>query len=516
MFTLLTILACRPESAVEPDRIRFGLTADPPSLNPLVGNESSGYEVEHYLFESLIDLNPDTLEYRPKIAERWEISDDHKTYTFYLRKNVKWHDGVPLTADDVLFSYNLIMDAKTDDAFLKIYYKDITSVEKLDDYTVRFHYGKIYFKALDFCGGIPILPKHILEHDPDINQSHFNRAPVGNGPYRFASWDTGKKIVLTRNEDYWDKKPEIKTIEYKIVSDPSVAFQLLKKGDLDQFGLRIVQWVKQTDSEKFNAHFQKLKYTGHAYSYIGWNENKKFFADVRVRRAMTMLIDIEKLRTKLFYALVDPLYSPFHPKSPQYNPGIKPLPYDVAGAKKILTEAGWADSDGDGWLDKDGVKFKFTILFPSVSTSSDRIATIIKEDFKKVGIDMDIARLEWTAYLDKMDAREFDATISAWTMPFEGDPYQLWHSSQAKENKSSDYIGFADPRLDPLMEAARVEFDTKKRNELYWKFQEILYDDQPYTFLYVMPSMEAVSRRFTNVVVHKAGTDPLEWKITTP
>lgn len=504
--------ACRPDYEVPPDTLRQVLGAEPSTLNPILASDAYSGEINGYVFDSLMETDLDTLEYKPKMAERWEISEDRKTYTFYLRKDVRWHDGVPFTADDVVFTFNAIKDPKTNAAVMQVYYQDVERVEKIDDHTVKFVYSKVYFKGLSVCGFIPLVPKHILE-GADMEHHRFSRSPVGLGPYRFKSWDTNKKIVLVRNEDYWGEKPEIKRVEYLLVGDSSMALQLLKKGLIDVYEMRAIEWVRQTGSAKFGENFYKLSYPGRGYSYIGWNAKGAYFSDKRVRRAMTLLIDLEKIKNKIQFGLANFVTGPFFPFSKQNDPGVKPLAHDVAGAKRLLAEAGWVDTNGDGWLDKDGKRFSFSYLYPSASKFSERLGTILKEEAKRVGIDVKIARLEWAAFLERTKKRDFDAVSLAWGMPFESDPYQLWHSSQADIEGSSNYVSYANPEADKLIEAARVEFDEEKRNGYYHRFQRILYDEQPYTFMLANPILVAVSKRFDNVVVHKAGLNPLEWKV---
>ena len=505
--------ACSLERPVPPDTIRYHLPAEPATLNSIIAQDGYASEINSFIFDRLVDINPDTLKYKPKIAKRWEISEDKKTYVFYLREDVTWHDGHPLTADDVVFSYKSIMDPNVDSMVLKVYYKDIKEVRKIDDYTVQFIYADIYFKGFEVCALIDILPKHILEKVKNLDQAPFSRAPLGSGPYRFESWKTGKEIVLVRNENYWDKKPEIRRIQFKIVHDSTIALQVLKKGLLDYSSLRIIQWVKQTDTPKFRQMFSKLLYPGRIYDYIAWNQKNPIFKEKKVRQAMTMLVNRDMIRKKLMFGLGRIMTGPFFPYSKQYNSKIQPLLYDPETAKRLLEEVGWRDTDGDGILDKGGKKFEFEFLFSAGSKIADRYATILKEDLKKVGILMDISRLEWAAFMDRLNTRKFDAVSLAWSIPLEGDPYQVWHSSQVEVKGSSNFISFSNERADELMEAARVEFDPEKRNALYHEFQNILDDEQPYTFLFNTPNLVAVSKRFTNVKIHRLGLDLLEWKI---
>lgn len=514
---LLVLVSCTlpTSSSTEKKRLRIHLSSEPAILNPILATDAYASHINKFLFDSLIERDLDTLEFIPKIAERWTISDDKKVYTFYMRRDVKWHDGQPLTADDVVFSYDLIMNPQVQAPHLKVYYQDIESVKKLDDYTVQFKYKTIYYKALTFCGMMDILPKHLLHNKIDsFAQIPFSRAPLGNGPYVFKEWKTNKRIVLTRNENYWDKKPDIRQIEFSIIPDSAIALQVLKKGDLDLLDLRPIQWDRQTNTEKFLSQFQKLKYPNPGFSYIGWNHQSVFFKDTRVRTAMTHMIDRQKINQKLNYNLGEIVTGPFVPFAPQYNQNIKPLAYDVKRAQQLLNDAGWKDTNNNGLLDKDGREFEFDFIYPASSKAVERISTILKEDLEKIGIKMNISKMEWGAFLNRIvEKRQFDATSLSWSSSIDSDPYQVWHSSHAHQERSSNFIAFANVEADRIMEMARTEFDDKKRNELYWQFHQIIHDLQPYTFLYNFPALVVVSRRFENVKVHKLGLDITEWTV---
>ncbi len=498
----------------EGDWLIYHIGAEPATLNPITATDAYESIVNSgNIYETLVKRDNETLEIIPLLADRWEISEDKLVYTFSIKRGIKWHDGIQFTSHDVVFSYEKIMDPKVDAPALRGYYKDIKRVEALDDYTVRFTYARPYFLALEFCGGMNIVPKHIFENG-DFNTNPAGRQPIGTGPYRFLKWETGKEIVLERNESYWGKKPNIKRIVFKIITDPTVTLQVLKRGEIDFSGLTPIQWSRQTSSERFKKHFEKLSYFTPNYSFIGWNTNTPFFKDKRVRTAMTYLVNRKLILEKILYNLGEVVTNPFYINSPEYDKSIKPYPYDPLKAKQLLDQAGWVDHDGDGIRDKEGVKFGFEFLLPSGSVTGEQISTILKEELKKVGIKMNIRRLEWAVFTKQLDERKFDAVTLSWAMGVESDPYQIWHSSQAE--RGSNFVGFKNKEADQLIEKARTEFNRKKRIELYRRFAEIVYQDQPYTFLFCRKSTVALQRRFKGVKVHPLGLDPLEWFVPLP
>lgn len=506
--------ACHAGVTTDPATLRISMGAEPDTLNPILASDAYASQILDYVNDYLIERDPDTLEFEPRLATGWEISPDHLRYTFHLRKDVFWHDGTPFTADDVVYSFDKIKDPTVEAPFLRVYYADIVKAEKLDPTTVRFVYSKPYFLGLSVCGGIPIIPKQIFEDGTDFNHHPASRRPIGTGPFTFVEWRTNKKIVLARNEKYWGDKPGLARIEFKIVTDSTIALQILKKGELDMASLRPIQWVRQTGTEKFTTLFNRFQYLVPGYNYIGWNNKNPLFVDRRVRLAMTHLIDREKLLAKINFGLGRIVESPFFPGAAQYAKDLPSIPHDVAAARRLLAEAGWRDSDHDGILDREGRIFSFTFLYPASSKFAERVAPILKEDFKNNGIDMRIERLEWAAFLARIEKKEFDVVTLGWSTSFESDPYQIWHSSQAQIERGSNFIAFENQEVDRLIEAARVEFNDERRNALYAKFQKILHEEQPYTFLFASDSLVAVARRFGNVVVHKAGLDPREWTVT--
>jgi peptide/nickel transport system substrate-binding protein len=505
----ISFLPAFADTPADGDWLINHLSAEPATLNPITATDAYASNIDDYIYESLLKRDEKTLELVPVLAESWEISKDHLTYTFHLKKNIQWQDGFPFTARDVRYSFDRIRDPKVDAAHLRNYYQDIEKLDVLDDYTVRFHYRIPYFRALEFCGGIPLVPAHLFKPSDDFNSHPIGRHPVGTGPYQLLEWKTGEEIVLVKNERYWGQKPHLKRIVFKIITDSTVALQVLKQGALDLMSLRPIQWMKQTNNERFQESYAKLKYYLPSYNYIGWNLRRPLFSDRLVRRAMTMLVPRQTILDKILFGLGVVVSGPFYVNGPDYVHSIEPLPYDPEAAVKLLKAAGWEDHDGDGILDKDGTPFSFEFLITAGSKFAEQLATILQENLKDIGIRMEIIKLEWAVFIQRIQGHDFDACTLGWSLGWESDPYQVWHSSQA--DKGSNFIGFKNAEADRIIEEARKEFDPDKRHQMYHRLHEIIHEEQPYTFLFTMEALVAVSRRFQNVNVYRMGLAPREW-----
>ncbi|MDT8395794.1 MAG: peptide-binding protein [bacterium] len=484
------------------------LSAEPATLNPVTATDVYEGSVNGYIYESLLERDNRTLDLVPLLAETFEISPDRLSYLFTLRDGVTWQNGQPLTSGDVTYTFDRIVDPGVDSPHLKSYFKDLVKVEALDGRTVRFTFSKPYFKSLEMIGGQSIIPKHLFSKG-DFNTHPTGRAPLGTGPYRFVKWDTGKEIVLEKNDAYWGEKPNLGRIVFKIITDDNAALNVLKSGEMDLMALNPIQWVRQTETRKFKRMFDKHKYYLPGYRYIGWNSRRPFFEDRMVRRALTMLVDREAILENLLFGFGNIVTGSFFYEGPDYDKTIEPWPYDPKAAAALLDEAGWVDTDDDGVRDKDGVPFRFEFSIVSGVQFHEQLSTVLKEEFSKVGIEMTIRPLEWALFTQVLDDRTYDAVTLGWSLPVEADPYQVWHSSQVESG--SNHVGFSNREADRIIEEARVTFDKEARVKLYRRFHRILHEEQPYTFLFVGESLVAIDRRFENVNIYPLGIDTTEW-----
>lgn len=491
------------------------LSAEPAHLNTHLstGDASTAY-IDSFIFETLIKVDNETLAFIPSVAERWEVSDDHLTYTFYLKENVTFSDGVPLTAHDVKFTYELIIDPKNDTLNIRNYLQDIERVDVIDDYTVRYTMTKPYFRHLLVLGSTEVYPKHIYGKG-DFNKHPNNRHPIGSGPYVFESWETGNQIVIARNENYWGEKPLLDKRVFKMISDDNAEFQALENHAVDMIDVPPEKWHRRTNTPKFEREFQKLTpdspIPGYLsrFNYIGWNMRKPQFSDKRVRKALCMLFDRQLVIDEIWYGHGTIITHGTYHKMAEYNKEIEPLPFDPEGAKKLLTEAGWIDRDRDGIREKNGVNLEFELSYSTGVPEYNQLGAVYQEELRRAGIKMNLNPLEWATFQERVHERTFDACMLAWLTTLMPDPYQLWHSTQAEAG--SNYPGLKNAEIDQILEDGRTEFDDEKRIKMYHRFAEIINDEQPYIFLYARPGLIALDARFNGVRQYTAGLDPLEW-----
>ena len=484
---------------------RLGTDID--SLNPVLLQSADAQTISSQINEGLLKMNKTTLKLEPCLAESYEISPDKLTYTFHLRHGVKWHDGQPLTIDDVKFSYDRVQDPKVDAAEKRTYLSTIKTCEVLDPYTIRFTATEPYFKTLESIGvadTLPIIPKHAFDRgDPDFNRNDFARHPIGTGPYKFVRWITGSQIVLERNDDYWDKAHlrYPKRLVYVVIQEPNVAAQLLKKGDIDILdGVSPILWKYDLDHSRAIDKCREIIHTYPSYSYLGFNLRNPLFADVRVRHAIDLLIPRDEILSQLYlnqYAIKTSGYD--SAGSRNYNPAVPPTPCDPVDALKLLNDAGWKNDHGDNLLYKGDKPLSFTLLYRAGSPGEQKMVELIQEALARSGIEVKLSRLEFAQWIQRVEDWDFEATMGAWALDVNGDPSQLWSSSEADLKKSSNFIGYKSAAADQLIAAGRLEYDDDKRAAIYQQLHQVIHDDYPVCFLFNPEYILLISDRFHNV-----------------
>ncbi len=483
------------------DTILIGSGADAVTLLPVLASDSTSGDINGLVYNGLVRYDKN-LEIEGALAESWEVSEDNLVLTFHLRRDVLWHDGAPFTAEDVLFTYELLVDPETPTAYADRY-RQVAEAQVVDNYTFRVRYHEPLAPAL-ISWAFPIHPRHLLE-GAELTRSPLAARPVGTGPYRLVDWRRGERIVLEANPDYFEGPPYIQRVVYRVIPDSTTMFLELQSGGLDYMGLTPLQYAMQTDTPAFRRRFRKYRYPAFAYTYLGYNLQRPLFQDRRVRQALSYAIDKQEIIDGVLLGLGQVADGPYTPGSWVHHPQLRQYDYNPGRARELLAEAGWSDRNGDGFLEKDGRSLAFTIVTNQGNDQRVKAGEIIQRRLAEVGVQVRLRVVEWATFLNEfINPGNFDATILGWSGGIDPDVYNVWHSSKTGPGELN-FIGFKNAEADELLEQGRRTFDLEERRRIYHRFQEILAEEQPYTFLYVPESLPVVAARFRGIEPAAAG-----------
>ena len=468
-------------------------------LIPNITSDGASHEVGNMIYDGLVKADKD-LNYVGAMAESWEFSPDCLELTWKLKRNIKWHDGHPFTAEDVLFTYQAMINPKTPTAY-KEDFLAVKSAEVIDPYTFRVTYSRPLAKAVQ-SWAMWMLPKHLLERyvaDGKLKESPENSRPVGTGPYRFQEWKSGEKVVLVSNNEYYEGRPYLGRIVYRVIPNQGTIFLELKAKGVDLASLTAIQYARQTEYPAFRKAFRKYRYPSSAYTYFGFNLKDPRFADRRVRQAFAHAIDKQELMEGVLMGLAREATGPIRPGSWAYTNKVTRYDYSPEKARALLAEAGWKDN-GDGVLrDKDGKAFSFTIRTNQGNEERKKVAEIIQQRLAAIGVKTEIQVIEWASFIKEfIKKKRFEAVVLGWGVGTDPDQYGVWHSSQTGPDQLNQ-ISYANPEVDRLLEEGRASCHQPERIKYYHRFQEVLAEDQPLVFLYFRDALPVVSSRVQGI-----------------
>lgn len=481
-------------------RIRLGILAEPATLIPYLSTDATSHDIGGLLYVAPLEYDKD-LQIVPVGAKSYEVLNGGRLLRFVMRDDIYWQDGVQLTTDDIEFTYKLMVDPKTPTAYAEDFLI-ISKFEKTGKFTFDVHYEKPFARALMTWMGA-ILPKHILENQ-DITTTSFARNPIGAGPFKLKSWDSGVRIVLEASETYFKGRPNFNEVVYSIIPDTSTMFLELRAGHLDMMSLTPQQYLKQTIGPQWEKNWKKYRYLSFSYTFLGFNLNNPMFQDVLTRQGISHAIDRTAIVDNVLLGQGIAAFGPYKPGTWVYNTTMQPIPYNIQKAKELLSQAGWKLSE-KGILQRDGIPFSFTILVNQGNEQRIRVANIVQSQLKDIGIDVQIRIVEWAAFLKEfIDKGNFEAVILAWSITQDPDIFEIWHSSKAHSG-GLNFNRYKNAEVDELLIKAREETDSSKRKPLYDKIQELLHYDQPYCFLYVPYSLPIVQKKIHGIKPAPAG-----------
>ncbi len=465
----------------------------PKSFNYYLDQNMMSAELFGQFYESLLTRNPLTLELEPLLADRCEMSDDGLTFTFHMNPLAKWSDGQPVTAEDVRWTVEAILDPKNLTGPHKIGLERFEPPEVIDDSTIRFVAKKPHWQNLIELAGLQVLPKHAFE-GKDFNLQNFE-FPVVSGPYHLGAIKEGIQVTLERRPDWWaadlprfQKVANFDTLVFRFFESRDNALEAFKKGEIDLFPVYTAHvWENQTQGEKFNKNWivrqeiENQKPVG--FQGIALNLRRPPLDDPRVRRALAHLYHREKMNETLMYNAYFLHRSYYEDLYDAENPCTNDLiPFDKDAARALLAEAGWTANPKTGWLEKDGKRLSLRYL--SRSGSDDKFTSIFQEDLKDVGIELIVDKKDWSSWSKDMDDYNFDMTWAAWGAGLFKNPESMWLSTEADRPSGQNITGYKNEKVDALIEAQRTEMDIAKRHAIVKQIDAILSRDIPYVLLW--------------------------------
>ncbi len=479
------------------NQINLGMESTPASLNMYIDYNTFSITICSMMYESLLERDPETLEIKGKIADSWTADNDKMIYTFHISPRAKWANGTPITSDDVIFTYDTIMNPANLTSLFRAGYEDLfESVTAPDKSTVVFKAKTRRWVGFDEAMSLTVLPKYAFE-GKDFNTAFNMELPAGSGPYEIKEVVTDRFITMKKRADYWDKEEcdskklfRFDEIKFKVVSESEIMFEALKKGDIDYMaGGSAAQWYnrvygKPSTQVKNNWIVAKQVYNYHPTmkQFFHINLRKPIFQDRNVRLALNKLLNFELIKQKIMYNQYDRITSFFPGRFQNAVPEVD-LSYNPEEARQLLADAGWTEVDSDGILIKDGQRFE--INFTYTSQTNEKHLTVYKEDCQKVGIKLNLDLIAPASYRKKIfEDHDYDMTWIAWGSPLFPSIEDGWRSKFADQPNSNNISGYKNDDLDILLDKYLLEFDEQKRLDLMREIDVMLQNDVPVVMLW--------------------------------
>ena len=481
--------------------LNLATASNPARLNPIIATDSSSAEITGFLFNGLVKYDKDGDRIIGDLAESYTF-EDNRTLIFRLRRNVLWHDGVPFTAKDVVFTYDIINDPSVVSPYTSTF-RTVESLTAPDDYTVRVVFKHPYFKALE-TWMMGIIPYHLLKDEKNMMSSPFNLHPVGTGPYRLGRLAFSKQIELVAFDDYFEHRPRIDRIAFHVIPDPMTRFLMLKSGDIDLGVLEPMQFERQVD-KAFFERFQRIEDISHTYVYLGFNLRLEKFKDPRVRQALSLAVDRQALVDVLFMGHGRVCTGPFLPGGPAFNAAVQAPKPDLERARALLRSAGYDEAH----------PLTFEIATSNSSSVRTYAAEMIQHQLKKVGVKVTLRILEWQAFLNMVVfPRNFETVLLGWSLSLTPDPYLLWHSDSDSPG-GFNFIGYRNPEVDVLIDRMQVTVEREELSGIWRTLFAKIVEDNPYLFLFIPNEIIAAKREIHPIepAVNGIWHNFIEWEI---
>ncbi|MBA4156863.1 MAG: hypothetical protein H0X65_05235 [Gemmatimonadetes bacterium] len=482
---------------------------EPDELNPLTFNSNPAHQITQLVFRSLARRDTTLSDYVPNLARSWELEAD-STLLIRLRDDVRWHDGVPVTAEDLVFTIERQRDVRTasprrNDVIA------VVSAEALDSFTVRVRLRQPGPYTVNALLEVVAVPKHLLDTVPAerMRFAPFSRNPVGNGLFRFAGWRAGQQVTLQANPDAPEGRPALERLVLRFVPDMNAAMTELLSGQGDL--LKIPPDQRERVEGTANVEVRNAPRVRPAW--IAWNTSRAPVDDVRVRRAILMGIDRDRLAEGLFGGVGEPALSPIPSSLREHSPAVQPIPFDPAGAGRLLEEAGWVDRDGDGIRDRDGRPLRLEIDYISTDQTRADVLVAIQSMLRRIGVDIVPRAYESTTWVERLRGRQFVGSLWGWGWGpgVVGPNAEAIFHSRSIPPAGPNFAGYSNPRVDALIDSVLVTFDPERRQRFWTQIEQQLINDAVYAPLYMDPELFGVSSRVRAPRFHG-----IEWSENVP
>lgn len=461
--------------------LTIGLLAsnEPASLNPLLLSYTASTDIQEKLFLRLHRFDRG-MNIVPELARSWKFSEDFSELTYFLRKDVKWSDGQPVTAEDVVYTFKLMKDPKVRYARAG-QLQFVESAEVLDPYSVRFKFNRVYSDEL-FDTGIFVLPKHSLEKLTDLRSGEFDASPVTDGPFLLEQWIRGQVLSLVPNKSFYKGRPALDKIEFRFFPDGQTLLAAVQKGEVD-----VTSDLSPADLANLprEANLKVIEYPGWSYTYISWNLKHPLFARPEMRKAFATAINTGEIIQQVLQGKGQQVAGPLLPTSWAYDDQQKPLPYDPSKLKEMLAKEGYREKNRDGYLYLRNQRqpLEITLLIAQGQPMQEAAAAIIQKQLKEVGIKVNLSVVDVLTFIQRAKEGRYDAMIFSWKNDYKVDPTAVWHSKPEKGRFNLQ--GYSNTEVDNLIDQGLATLSRRKAKELWIKFQRIISEEQPTTYLFV-------------------------------
>lgn len=452
---------------------------EPASLNPLLLSYTASTDIHDKLFLRLHRFDRG-MNIVPELARSWKFSEDFSELTYFLRRGVKWSDGRPVTAEDVVFTYRLMVDPGTRYARAG-QLQFVASVEAVDQFAVKFKFNRVYSDEL-FDTGIFVLPKHALEALPDLRSGGFDAAPVTSGPFALEQWSRGSSLSLVPNASFYKGRPALDRIEFRFFGDGAALMDAVKRGGVD-----VTSDLSPADAGRLSGdgNIKIIDYPGWTYTYIGWNLKNPMFSGAEMRRAFAMAIDNSEMIRQVLHSKGQPAAGPLLPTSWAYDEQQTPLPHDPGKLRQALAQQGWREKNRDGYLYRQNQRqpLEITILLAQGQPLQEAAAVMVQRQLRDAGVKVNLAVVDAVTFIQRVKEGRYDAMMFSWKNDYKVDPTAVWHSQPEKGR--FNLLGYANPEVDQIIDQGLATLSRRKAKELWVRFQRIITEEQPTTYLFV-------------------------------